>query len=364
MITTLESDFRFDIERLLSPISADNSTGESLRYDPVYDQVRALRREDDATLPQGVWKYEQKRADWPAVEALCLKLLETRSKDLQIASWLLEAWLKQYGFSGAATGFEVIHALCERFWDELHSRIENNDIEFRTAPLVWINQKLSLELKLLAITAPESDDISRFTWSDWEMACQAGSSDTRQAGAESSGGVTLARFQQSVLLTPTRQFHLLFTAVERLLFCCKELEAFLDEKLGSESPGFVLVRNVGEAIAAFATGIIEQRGEAARPSSRGHQEFMAEGSMEHPEQMDKLPLSRVRTRAEAYQLLAEAADFLVRTEPHSPVPYLVSRAVAWGNMPLEQLLAELVRNPGELTEIYKLLDLQPLQSQK
>ena len=363
-MTTLESDFRFDIDGLLSPISADNPTGESLRYDPVYDQIRALRREDDATLPQGVWKYEQKRADWPAVEALCLKSLETRSKDLQIASWLLEAWLKDHGFSGAAAGFEVIHALCEKFWDELHPRIESNDIEFRIAPLVWINQKISLELKLLAITAPESDDISRFTWSDWEMACQASNSDAKQDGAESGGGVTLARFQQSVLLTPTRQFHLLLTAAERLLLCCGKLDALLDEKLGKESPGFVLVRNVGEAIAAFAAGIIQQRGEAASPLIRRHEESMTERAMEHPEQMDKLPLSRVRTRAEAYQLLTEIADFLVHTEPHSPVPYLVSRAVVWGSMPLQELLADLVRNSGELTEIYRLLDLQPLQSQK
>jgi type VI secretion system protein ImpA len=91
---------------------------------------------------------------------------------------------------------------------------------------------------------------------------------------------------------------------------------------------------------------------------------MAEGPMEHPGQMDKLSLSRVRSRAEAYQLLAEIAEFLVRTEPHSPVPYLVSRAVAWGSMPLEELLSELVRNSGELTEIYRLLNLQPLQSHK
>jgi predicted component of type VI protein secretion system len=124
------------------------------------------------------------------------------------------------------------------------------------------------------------------------------------------------------------------------------------------------VRNVGEGIAAFATGIIQQRGEAAGPSIRTHEEFMAEGSMAHPEQMDNLLLSRVRTRAEAYQLLAEIADFLVRTEPHSPVPYLVSRAVAWGSMPLQELLGELVRNSGELTEVYRLLDLQPLQTHK
>jgi type VI secretion system protein ImpA len=46
------------------------------------------------------------------------------------------------------------------------------------------------------------------------------------------------------------------------------------------------------------------------------------------------------------------------------VPYLVSRAVAWGSMPLQELLGELVRNSGELTEVYRLLDLQPLQTHK
>jgi type VI secretion system protein ImpA len=46
------------------------------------------------------------------------------------------------------------------------------------------------------------------------------------------------------------------------------------------------------------------------------------------------------------------------------VPYLVSRAVTWGSMPLEELLPELVRNTGELTEIYRLLNLQPAQITK
>ena len=106
-MTTLESDFRFDIDRLLSPISADNPTGESLRYDPVYDQIRALRREDDATLPQGVWKYEQKRADWPAVEALCLKLLETRSErssDCVLASRSMAKAVRVFGCGGRLRG--------------------------------------------------------------------------------------------------------------------------------------------------------------------------------------------------------------------------------------------------------------------
>ena len=63
----------------------------------------------------------------------------------------------------------------------------------------------------------------------------------------------------------------------------------------------------------------------------------------------------IRSREEAYRRLAEAADYLLRTEPHSPTPYLVMRAVAWGNLPLTGLLQELVQNEGDLQQLYKLL---------
>ena len=79
--------------------------GVSLRYDPVYDQLRKLRKADDE-LPQGVWKSEPKRADWNALEELCLDVIETRSKDIQVAAWLLEAWIHLYGFAGAGRGHE------------------------------------------------------------------------------------------------------------------------------------------------------------------------------------------------------------------------------------------------------------------
>src|ERR1700722_6866094 len=78
---TMPQAFQFDIEKLLSPISAEHPAGESLRYDGTYDKVRDARREDDASLPQGVWKTELRKADWHVVESLCTEALETRSKD-------------------------------------------------------------------------------------------------------------------------------------------------------------------------------------------------------------------------------------------------------------------------------------------
>ena len=69
--------------------------------------------------------------------------------------------------------------------------------------------------------------------------------------------------------------------------------------------------------------------------------------------------SVIRSREEAYRRLSDAADYLLRTEPHSPTPYLVMRAVAWGRMPLNELLQELVNSEGDLKELYTLLGMRP-----
>ena len=68
-----------------------------------------------------------------------------------------------------------------------------------------------------------------------------------------------------------------------------------------------------------------------------------------------------RSRAQAYQRLIEAADYLLRTEPHSPTPYLVKRAVAWGSMSLTDLLSEIVNSPGDLQAIFSLLGIRGRQ---
>src|SRR5204863_9955527 len=70
------------------------------------------------------------------------------------------------------------------------------------------------------------------------------------------------------------------------------------------------------------------------------------------------PTSSIASRAEAFARLREASDYLLRTEPHSPVPYLVRRAVAWGNMSLSQLLEELLASNTDLSTIDTLLGIR------
>lgn len=101
---TPASDDIIDIQKLLEPISEEYPAGGYLRYEGTYDTIQEARREDDASLPQGVWERDLKKADWHRVRELCEAALARQTKDLQIAVWLLESLIRIHGFAGVKTG--------------------------------------------------------------------------------------------------------------------------------------------------------------------------------------------------------------------------------------------------------------------
>jgi type VI secretion system protein ImpA len=365
MSDSAPATFRFETDRLLSPISANEPTGVSLRYEGTYDQIAALRREDDRDLAQGVWKADLKRADWPKVAQTCLLAIETQSKDLQIAGWLLEAWTHLHGFAGLREGLHLVAELCDVYWDGLHPDIRDGDLEFRIAPILWIDEKLSIQVKLLPVTAPQSGDTPRYSLADWELACRL---QGQSHGAGSREEITPARFQQSAALTSTTWLVALTKEAESALAATQELVKVLDQHLGRQAPGLPRMRETLETILALCSAALLGREDAPRrqaETEERHQE--AHDAMENGNggfangNGDSRP---IRTRGEAYARLVEAADFLARTEPHSPVPHLVRRAVSWGNLSLEDLLPELVRDNGQLAELYRLLQMGGHQDPK
>ena len=346
----------FDLDSLLAPISDASPTGESLRYEGTYDKIRDARTEDDPVLARGVWKIPLKRADWPAVERMCLDALQKRSKDLQIAAWLLDAWVHSYGFAGLRQGLRVVAALCDAFWNHMYPGAESDDIEYRLAPIVWIDEKLPVVVKLLPLTHPVSDDVRAYCWDDWESAC-------RKAGPDAKSGhetPTQALFQQSAMLTATDFYRNLMVDLEGSMNACSQLEAILESQCGKEAPSLRHLWTSMESIRGLITSIMSQREAPVEGQSGTPPEAAVANPEERPPEVPSQefsPAGPIRNRAEAYRRLSEAAEYLARTEPHSPTPYLVRRAIAWGSMRLEDLLPELLHNSSELAEIFRLLQM-------
>ncbi|MCY1080022.1 type VI secretion system protein TssA [Archangium lansingense] len=363
-----------DLEPLLQPISPEAPSGRSLRYEPLYQQIREARREDDASLPQGVWQAPLKRADWALVGELCQQALTRESKDLQLSVWLTEAWLMQRGFAGLPWGLRLSTALLERFWDTLWPILDGDDAEARLAPLKWLDDRLVLALGRVPLVRPPVPGAVTYVYADWQQLLlrerQAGTrarTDTEED--ETPGGttpppVTRERFIAAAAQMSAPTLAALSKQLTEALASASALEHVLDAQLGDSS---VALRRSRALLGDIQTLLTLLRGGSSTeqpeeepeaepepvdtPDERTTDELEALSELSEPEQLTDI----IQGRTEAYQLLGLAADYLLRTEPHSPVPYLVKRALAWGRMPLHELLRELVPDDSNVQAIHTLL---------
>ena len=386
--STSIAPFRFDARAALRPISADEPAGESLRYDPIQHLIGALRPEDDpdAGSDDGA---EPRDADWPGLAETCLEALETKSKDLQIAAWLLEAWVHLHGFAGLREGLRLIAGLCETFWDDLYPQVLDGDLEARVAPFQWIDETLPLAVKQLPITQPDAGGRRGCSLAEWEQACAVqGRQRRRDAGA-----VKQEQFIESLSLTPTAWLAGTAAEVTGALAAAEDLRTALEAQCDGNAPSLPALRETLRSISGVLSTALNGREQA--PASEGPAPAVAvaapaveavidapaneavaaepaseaeigETAMLEPKGEDlavadgagsrrtataprRVPESSndaapIRTRGEAYQRLAEAADFIERSEPHSPVPHLIRRAIKWGSLSFDELLPELLQD--------------------
>ena len=351
----IDKKLQFDVDSLLGPIPVGSPTRQSLRYEGSYHKIRDYRPQYDTVLSRGLWKSLLKRAAWSHPADLCVDPLQNHTKDVQIAAWLTEAWLHLYGFQGLREGLRAIAELCQLYWDDLFPAGEDGDsVEYRVAPIDWINDRLPAVVRLLSLTEPASDDILPYCWNDWESA-------TRPRPADSpTEGASQAQFQQSVMLTPTPFYVALLNDLESAADASVHLESLLEERCGNQAPSLRGMAETLNSIRGLIASILGQRdigqpaAEAVRPDALSHDTGQR---AEQGTTAAAIGTGPILNRTDAYRRLADAAEYLARTEPHSPTPYLIRRAIAWGSMRLEDLLPELVRDDRELHEIFRLLQL-------
>ncbi len=376
-----------DWEKLDTPISDEKPEGESLRYEGTYDKIQDARKQDNPRLDQGVWETDLKQADWDQVIQQSVEALETQTKDLQIGAWLLEAWAHRHRFEGIRNGLEVLFRLCEHFWDTAYPQIDEGDFEARIRPFEWVNSKLAVQLKLIPLSAPRLTEHVPVTFADYEIASRNENEARKNQKARDNleSELNYTRFFASCDHTPPEFYRELATQVQGSRDRLRNLEGFLDDKCGKESPSLLDYREGLRAINRLLEEILQRQGidaEEIDPQPVGQPtESMKEGTefvdnetldvdQENTGSIDQEevtatgngvpgPPGKIRSRSEAYRLLTEVANYLERTEPHSPTPHLIRRAVSWGDMTLDQLLLEIVRDDNDLRFIYDLLGLGP-----
>ncbi|HMB68176.1 MAG TPA: type VI secretion system protein TssA [bacterium] len=337
-----------DVEALLAPIPGDAPAGPNLRFvagDTTLDKIEELRREEDAALdPDG----RGKEADWTAVQRACEAALQEKSKDLQLAALLTESLAWCEGFAGVLSGMQLTRRLLETYWDGIHPGFEDGEVveALRARWLSWLGSSRDFLTAVKSIPITSGPGVEERGWAAYEDAerVDAAAISTDQTAYNEmlqAGRIPSSHWQSLIAGTPLERLQSIVETLQALEEELQSLRSFCDEKFAEDAPSMVdlagfLVdcreylqgRLAGAEVPADAGMAVGDTGGEAGGGGA------AAGGGGGP----------ISSRDEAFRRLREAAEYLRRTEPHSPVPYLVERAVNWGQMPFQEMLRDVLKD--------------------
>jgi type VI secretion system protein ImpA len=339
-----------DIEALLQPIPGERPSGADLRYHPLTDQIKEARRQEDG-LNQGVWKRDVKTADYAQVIKLSKEALLKHSKDLQIAAWLVEALLQSEQLAGLAQGLDLIERLLDTYWDTIYPQIdEDGDLEFRATPLRWIGSQLDSGVRSVALTQAghnwyeyrESHTVPTEEDARVDMSKQG-----RRDEALADGLLTPEEFEKGFEITPIAFSQKLYADLTQLIEFVQTLSGSCDAKFGDASPDFSPLRTSLEEVQQAARMLLIKKGGL----QTGQPEAMAEaqpGEGQVPDAGNNwqnttaaAPVQPVRRSSggtepssveDAIERLLAVGRYLQREQPFNPMPYLIPRALRFGEL--------------------------------
>jgi type VI secretion system protein ImpA len=339
-------------EDILAAIPGENPSGTDLRYDTkllIFDKIKEARRQDDE-LEQGAWQSERKTANWPLVIKLAQDTLATVSKDLQLAGYLSEALLQTERFSGLRAGLDLTYRLLTEFWDSVYPAIEDGDRELRARPLAWINITLDLPIRTTPIVSAGYSDISYKESRLVGYEDQVKTDKDRKARSEmiQRGKLAPDVFDKAFGDTPKSFYLQAQKDLDACLETVSKLEAFCDEKLEDDGPGFTKLKAALTDVRHTVHFLLEKKREkepdAVEELPTEQIEQVSAGSLD-PSSIS-LPDTGIPLSAEpadmrqAIAMMSVAAAFIRKREPCNPAPYLVLRGLRWGELRSAKCLVE------------------------
>jgi type VI secretion system protein VasJ len=261
------------------PVRPDAPAGDSAKYDPLYEAVQAEIQKLDglSSQPQTV--------NWNDVIRKGKEILQGKSKDLLIGSYLTLALFEQERYEGLQNGLACLEEMISRYWETLFP--EAKRMKGRINAFVWLGQK---------------------------------------------GGAAVGRKEPE---GNEKEFFL--GCVNKI----ESIEKLLGEKLGNDSPGLGdLRRGVEDRQKAISFEEVKQ------PEAKTQEEKRAEAPP--PASIPSAPAvqSEVKTIDDVKPVLRQAKDLVYRSafflqgqDPLQPWPYRSIRAMAWleiDNLPADE----------------------------
>lgn len=353
-----------DLEVLLQPISDESPSGESLRYSGIYDELAEARRADD-DLNKGDWVTEVKVADYGKVINIGVEALSTQTKDVQIGVWVAEAVIRKHGLAGFRDGLLMLNGFLERFWETLHPEIDEGDMEGRANAMSWLDIHGAEALRRVPFTGSKGynfidlENARKYDFpefSETQTPEEQARLNELRTEAEKNRSVTMSHWNQERSETRRAAMEVFNRTAEECLTAFGDLNRLCEEKFDrNQTPGFSNLKKVFETINEQIKKLLEEKRLEEPDELEVEQTAGANEDGSHEGRGDLSVSGAIASRKDALRRLGEIAAFFQKTEPHSPVSYLVQRAVKWGNMGLETWLQDVIKDQSVLFQLRETL---------
>jgi len=335
-----------DLDGLLQPISDDEPAGPDLEYDPAY--LSAFRAaEGSPTRQMGDTVVAGEEPDWRSASEQAVRLLR-RTKDLRVAVLLTRALLRTQGLPGLDLGLRLVHGLVDRFWDQLHPRLDPDD---GYDPTIRVNVLLDLcspEALLQPLrTAPlvRSRVLGPLCYRDIEIA------EGRASAPPDVKPLDAAAIQGVFMDCSLEELQASTSAAAGALEYVEALSRALGERIRlDQMPSFDPLSNLVAGIARTLGAHLAERlpPEAAMAAA---DESTAGQAAPGPASGQPRAVGEITSREDVVRAIDGICDYYSRCEPTSPVPLLLKRARRLATGSFLDIVRDLA--PGALGEIEK-----------
>ena len=370
-------DDRFAVADLLAPIDGvegvagpdvrgGGSAGSSL-YLAVKDaraEARLAERDALASGDPDAVPLAAGLGAWRTVADGAVRLLG-ETKDLQVAAWLTEAWLRLEGFPGVAAGFSLMTGLVELYWDAgLHPQEDEDGIETRVVPLFGLfgnadTGTLLQPLKLLPLS--DHGDPAVALWTVETVQAQSIRHDDPDMAEELAGRrrAQIAAMESAIHRASPEFAAAAADGIAGSLAALDRLMTAIDVHAPFGRFGSQVSRPLEDAAALLrlhGPGRDEDVPQPEENAPADAAEDIAPDIMGNivPERNNITPAAPPpMNRERALATLLEVAAFFDRNEPQSLVGETLRHVVRRANLTAEELLAELLPD-GEQRALFLL----------
>lgn len=355
----MASEDILDFDRLLAPIGGANAAGEDLRAD-TSPGAPFLKLKDARNTARAAERQSENEGlvdlpgEWRVVLALAPDLLANRSKDLEIACWMVEALVRHHGFAGLRDGLKLLDRLIVAFWEGLYPEEDEEGLETKIAPLVGLlgdaaGSPLIQALRKVSLT--QGQDPGPFASWHYDVAIEVAkiADQAKQQRRLAGGAILPATFAACFDKNEPGFVRNLADDLDASIDALKALADALDSRCGDHAPNTSPTRDILERIVGLVRHLGASVLVAEAPVEAATAEPDQEGSMPTT---DGVRRSGFTSREDAFKALLEVADYFRRTEPHSFLPLMLENVVRRGQMPLSDLLVDLVPDDNARKALY------------